>query len=127
MGVYYQISNSTKREVICVLAGNIKQGAYTCWSPQLAILSEFLGAPSPFHWPDFQTSRRWSNDQIRIENDGEPEESQADLDGWPDVGAEYLKRLHKGGTLTRWLTFHSLGDCPSLIEGIKDEIESGGA
>lgn len=101
--------NLDKKETISLSSGgDIKASAYIGWSPQLAILSEFLGAyPYPYVFAlAFKADARWSGDRIRIENDGAPYESEADAQGWPDVGELYLSDLARDNHLENWFRFH---------------------
>lgn len=113
--------NLDKKETISLSSGgDIKASAYIGWSPQLAILSEFLGAyPYPYRFRlGFKADARWSGDRIRIENDGEPSETEADAQGWPDVGEMYLSVLARDYHLENWFRFHLLPLNTDLISAI---------
>lgn len=110
MGTYYQVVNYDKKEYICLSSiANIKYGAYTQWSYQVAILTVLLGS-SYYREIDLPKEfvGKWAKDRIIIENDSEDNES----DDWDeniedrdtkDIGMFFLAKLRKGGKLAKWL------------------------
>lgn len=127
MGTYYQINNETKEECICLSHfTTIKYGAFGPSSLQMAILTVFLG----FEWHrsgvDFGPYLgRWIKDGLRIAND-----SEDDLQDFPDVGSEFLVYLAKKETLLAWLRhieyYYGLGDSTGvwLIKMSVDELKT---
>ena len=124
MGVYYQIANYDKRELIDLYAvTNIKRDAFSQWSLQTAILNTFLG----FSWPDFPYDLgtwvgRWKRDRIQIQYDAEDESDERDeeQENWPDAGMMFLAWLDSHGWIDKWMFYAGWHQHWQTMNGTED-------
>jgi hypothetical protein len=111
MGIYYQVANYDKQELIDLYAvTNIKYSAFSNWSLQSAILNVFLGFGSPYFGSRYDMTPwvgRWKLDRIQIQSDADDDSDTRDdqQENWPDAGMHFLLFLHDRGWLDEWLVY----------------------
>ena len=126
MGVYYQVANYDKKELIDLYTvANIKFSAFSRWSLQGAILNTFLG----FGWAYFGERHelnewvgRWRLNRVQIQSDADDDSDERDdeQEGWPDAGMLFLAFLDSRNLLDAWIAYAGLTQEWDGMEGTKD-------